>query len=302
MLFKSIESHICPLLLCVGIRNVLTSQAISTKSPVLVLNECEGELAGSTTSSFLEVPLSLPRLYHLPIQRPDCLCPFFPQNTIDFEAFQKVKTLDLPHVAKVLHCISFAYEEQLFYAVLEEEHVKTMEDEMSGWNETHLSSDELERIIRTLYAALSALLEQGLIYPISQESVLICPSFVYKLGRIWTCFTPSPANLSVCIENSIAQFRSFSKSLIARFPFASSLSLWSFLCNLPRISLPDLMEMAAKEGENPCGEMETVLKQLPSEVGEGGGSVFGRTVNRKMQKAKREPRPVESRSCECRIS
>lgn len=227
---------------------------------------------------------------------------YFPQTTIDFEAFQKVRALDLPHVAKVLHRTSFEYEGQLFYAVLEEEHVKTMEDEMSSWNITPLSSEELEGIIRTLYAAFSALLERGLIYSISPESVLICPSSAYKLGRIWTCFAPSPADLPACINTSILQFRFFSKSLIYRFPFASSLSLWSFLCNLQPIPLPDHTEMVVEGGDNPCGEMETVLKQRPQEVAGGGGSGFGRTEDRKMGNAKREPRSMESKSCECRIS
>jgi hypothetical protein len=227
---------------------------------------------------------------------------YFPQTTIDFEAFQKVRELDLPHVAKVLHRTSFEYEGQLFYAVLEEEHVKTMEDEMRSWDMAQLSSGELERIIRTLYAAFSALLERGLIYSISPESVLICPSFVYKLGRIWTCFTPSPADLPACINTSILQFRSFCKTLTDRFPFASSLSIWSFLCNLQPILLPDQMEMVVEEGDNPCGEMETVLKQRPPEVAGGGGSGFGRTEDRKMGNAKKEPRFVESKSCECRIS
>lgn len=209
------------------------------------------------------------------------------QTDVNYEALQRARALDLLHVAKVLDCRPFRHEGELYFAILEEGHVKTLEYEVKCREKVPFEAEELEAVLRTLQETLYRLLEEGLLYSISAQLVRICPAQVYKLGAMWTCsFAAGPAD----VQSAIRDFQTLCRDLISRFPAAQSPVLEAILENFPLI--------ASFEGEKGLLERETVPMQRRADP---APSENGATVDRNMKSNRTGSFPTH-KSCKCEIT
>lgn len=217
-----------------------------------------------------------------------------PQTAVNLEALQRARKLDREDIAKVLDCVPFRHEGLLYFAVLEEGFVSTLEERVKYRKETApFTSAELEEVICTLQAALRQLQELRLIYSISQESVRVCPEQVYKLGAIWTC---SFAEYESDFRNATICFQTFCRDLMVQFPDAHS-SVIDAIINNPLLLESSGVEKRLQKG-NECEDMETV--PVPKLVHPAGPN--GPTVERKPRQSLQEARLPGRTSCECRLS
>jgi hypothetical protein len=141
--------------------------------------------------------------------------------------------LCLSHVAKVYACEPFDHSGGRYFAVLQEGHIKTLQEEVACRlnRDMTFTTEELLYLIRTLFETLNRLFEQGLCYFLDSNKVLYCPrssfqgTFKVKIGSIWSCFRPNPSDLPLYANQSIACLRLLSNFIVSYFPASSSASL-----------------------------------------------------------------------------
>lgn len=157
-----------------------------------------------------------------------------PYEQVNLEVLQSIQSVRLSSVAEVYVCEVFEYQERLYYAIVEEFHCKTLDEDLQYRyrNSILFTLQELEVMTLVFSAALRDLHHLGFIYYLSAASIVCCPnqdnSMSLKLSESWTCYRPD-ANLDEYYNESQGCFKTLMSGILSYMPRSSRPSLDNIL-------------------------------------------------------------------------